>query len=75
MKSQHINNDVLTKKLDELSEYTIITNDETNLNGKKCNYDPDIESIVNKYVDKAEVNPHLVNPEYLKLTEAEESRM
>ena len=75
MKPQHINNDVLTKKLDELSEYIIITNDETNLNGKKCNYDPDIESIVNKYVDKAEVNPHLVNPEYLKLTEAEESRM
>ena len=45
------------------------------LDGEKCTYDPDILSIVNKFVEKAEVNPHLVNPEYLKLTEAEESRM
>ena len=31
--------------------------------------------IVNKYKNKESVNPHGVNPEYLKLTEAEESKL
>ena len=35
-------------------------------------YDPDILSIVNKYQNKDNINPHLVEPSYLKLTEAEE---
>lgn len=74
MNPQHISNESLTKELEKFDKYIIITNDETNLKGYKCNYDPDIESIVNKYVDKSDINPHLVNPEYLKLTEAEESR-
>ena len=30
--------------------------------------------IVEKYKYKKEVNPHAINPEYLKLTEAEESK-
>lgn len=37
-------------------------------------YDPDILSIVEKYRNRTSVNPHAVNPEYLKLTEAEETR-
>lgn len=75
LKPQHIANDKIMKVLSTLDQYMIITNDDTSLPGEKCSYDPDIESIVNKYVEKESINPHLVNPEYLKLTEAEESRM
>lgn len=75
LKPQHIANDKIMEVLSTLDQYMIITNDDTSLPGEKCSYDPDIESIVNKYVEKESINPHLVNPEYLKLTEAEESRM
>ena len=37
-------------------------------------YIPEIGKIVEKFKEKENVNPHAVNPEYLKLTEAEESR-
>lgn len=75
LKPQHIANNKIIEILNTLDQYMIITNDDTSLPGEKCSYDPDIESIVNKYVEKESINPHLVNPEYLKLTEAEESRM
>ena len=35
----------------------------------------DILKIVNYFKEKKTINPHGVNPEYLKLTEAEESKM
>ena len=38
-------------------------------------YDPNILKIVLKYQDRESINPHLVNPLYLKLTEAEENRL
>ena len=38
-------------------------------------YDPDIIKIVEAFKEKKEVNPHAVNPDYLKLTEAEESKL
>lgn len=75
LKPQHIANNKIIEILNTLDHYMIITNDDTSLPGEKCSYNPDIESIVNKYVEKESINPHLVNPEYLKLTEAEESRM
>lgn len=75
LKPQHIPNNKIIEILNTLDYYMIITNDDTSLPGEKCSYNPDIESIVNKYVEKESINPHLVNPEYLKLTEAEESRM
>lgn len=37
-------------------------------------YDPDIEKIVNTFEEREEVNPHAVNPVYLKQTEAEEKQ-
>ena len=37
-------------------------------------YDPDIIKITDTYKDKKDINPHAINPDYLKLTEAEESR-
>lgn len=36
-------------------------------------YNPNIENIVNTFSNKEEMNPHAVNPIYLKQTEAEEN--
>ena len=54
-------------------EYVLVSNDSFSFNVEK--YNPDILKIVNKYQNKETINPHLVNPLYLKLTEAEENRI
>ncbi len=38
-------------------------------------YNPDILRVIKKYRDNKDINPHFVNPVYLKLTEAEENRL
>ena len=38
-------------------------------------YSPDMAKVVDYFKDKECINPHAVNPEYLKLTEAEESKL
>lgn len=75
LKPQYISNNDLKEILATLDNYCFITNNDINIDGEKCSYNPDILNIVNNFVDKDSVNPHVVNPEYLKLTEAEESRM
>lgn len=75
LKPQHILLSDLMNHLKKLENYTLITNSEIGLSSEKCGYSPDIEMIVNKFCQRSSCNPHLVNPEYLKLTEAEESRM
>ena len=72
---QHIKIVDLYDKLNKYDKYIYITNDNLDLNPEKCFYDPDILKIVAKFGDKTPVNPHNVNPNYLKLTAAEESRM
>jgi len=54
-------------------EYVFVSNDPFPFETVK--YDPDILNIVNSFKDNDEINPHLVNPLYLKLTEAEENRL
>lgn len=54
-------------------EYVFISNDSFPFETEK--YDPDILNIVLSFKDKESINPHLVNPVYLKLTEAEENRL
>ncbi len=54
-------------------DYLFVSNDSFPFDVEK--YNPDILNIVNYYQDKETVNPHLVNPLYLKLTEAEENRL
>lgn len=54
-------------------EYVFISNDTFNFDVEK--YNPDILNIVEYYKEKECINPHLVNPLYLKLTEAEENRL
>ena len=71
-KPEHIKWDELKNELDKLSDYEIISNDEFDWEVEKASYIPDFETIVAKYKDKEDINPHAVNPDYLKLTEAEE---
>lgn len=70
MEPKHILLKDLYQKLPK--NYIFITNDSIDLTGKKCSYNPDILKIVNQYVEKNNIDPHFVNPNYLKLTEAEE---
>ena len=72
-KACHISLELLKEKINELgNDVVIITNDDIDLEYNKEEYKPDILKIVQNYKDRENVNPHLVNPEYLKLTEAEE---
>ena len=71
-KPEHIKYEEISKEIDTLSDYEIISNDEFDWELEKTPYVPDFVSIVNKFKDKEDINPHAVNPEYLKLTEAEE---
>lgn len=74
LKPQHIKLETLMEYLKD-NNYVFITKDDITLDGDKCSYKPDILKIVNKFCQKKALNPHGVNPEYLKLTEAEESRL
>ena len=75
LKPQHIKITELLEKIDGIGEYEIITNDEFSEFITTEKYTPDILKIVKKYKDKNSINAHAVNPEYLKLTEAEESKL
>ena len=75
LKPQHIKIDELKKELNVYRTYEIITNDDLKEFEKKSSYNPDMLKIVNHFKDKKEINPHAVNPEYLKLTEAEENQL
>ena len=74
VKPQHMKLEDLLKELENVGEYELISNDE--FEGLEVSpYIPDMEKIVNTFKDKESINPHAVNPEYLKLTEAEENRL
>ena len=72
IEDSHIYLQDLLDKSNDLSDVTVITNNDIDINLKKEKYNPDILKIV-KYFEHSEgINPHLVNPIYLKKTEAEE---
>lgn len=74
LKPCHILLTDLQEKLKEINDYEFISNDEfDDLNLES--YSPNFEKIINYFKDKESINPHAVNPEYLKLTEAEESKL
>lgn len=73
----YITYEKLQSELNKLDSYKVITNDKDliKVDYKKIEaYSPNILEIVKKYKDKKDCNPHAVNPNYLKLTEAEESK-
>lgn len=72
LKPKYMKYEELSKELNQLKTYTIISNDEVKTIGEKELYQPDILKIVSHFKDKKAINPHAVNPDYLKLTEAEE---
>lgn len=75
LKPSHIKIEDLNKELEKLDNYQIISNDEFEEFKSITKYNPDLLKIVNHYKDKKSINSHLVNPEYLKLTEAEENKL
>ena len=74
LKPQHIDIKKLEEELKKVSNYVIITNDDIDISGEKEKYDPNIKKIIESYKNNKTINPHAVNPEYLKLTEAEENK-
>ena len=54
-------------------EYIFVSNDEFDFD--TLSYKPDYKKIIDKYQNKKEISAHLVNPNYMKLTEAEENKM
>ena len=68
----HIKLDSLLEQAKDLDDIVAISNNEFALNLKIEKYIPDILTIVNYYKNTKGINPHLVNPIYLKKTEAEE---
>lgn len=75
LKPQHIKIVDLKEKLSKYENYEIITNDEFDDFENTEQYNPNILKIVSIFKDKEAINPHAINPEYLKLTEAEESKL
>ena len=73
LKPCHIKMEELMEKLEGIDNYEFISNDEFD-DIKVNSYNPDFLKIVTKFKDKKKVNPNMVNPEYLKLTEAEEKK-
>lgn len=72
---RHIKLEELLQELQKQKDYTFITNGEFEEIENIEKYNPDIEKVVNHFKNIEPINPHGVNPNYLKLTEAEESKM
>lgn len=75
LEPQHIKLTELKEKLSKINNYEIISNDNFLDNFSTKKYIPNIEKIVNFFKNKEDINPHAVNPNYLKLTEAEEKHV
>lgn len=74
-KPKHIKYDEFKKELSNYDEYEFISNDTFDEDILLNPYSPDYLKIVEMYKNKKNINPHAVNPNYLKLTEAEESKL
>lgn len=73
LKNQYIKLDTLIVAAESLNvPYQLISNDASIEN--IISYKPNILKIVSMYKNKPNINPHSVNPEYLKKTEAEENK-
>lgn len=81
LKEQYLNLNTLHAILDTLEQSSIekksiifVTNDNIKTSYKILNYIPDFENIVLNTSNNKPTNPHLVDANYLKLTEAEEKK-
>ena len=74
LKPQHIEKEKLLKELEKYDNYKFISNNEFEDISDIEEYDPDLSKIISYTKDNKDLNPHSVNPNYLKLTAAEESK-
>lgn len=76
MNEKYISMDTLNIALESLSgNICFITNDIIDSKYDREPYDPKIEKIVNTVKNREPVNPHSIDANYLKMTEAEEKKM
>ena len=76
MNEKHISLSTLLVALQSIQEpVTLITNDDIKVNYNIKKYDPDISKIVLNTMNRESVNPHAIDANYLKLTEAEENKL
>lgn len=76
MNEKYISSETLGVALDSLvGNICYITNDVLDVKYDMQPYDPKIEKIVKKVVNRESVNPHSVDANYLKMTEAEEKKL
>ena len=74
LKDQYIKLDDLLNYLSSYKDnYVFVTNDLKFSFPNTLKYDPNFLKIIQKYKSRKSLNPHLVKPTYLKLTEAEEN--
>ena len=74
MNEQYINLTTLEAALDNMpNNISYISNDSLNVKYSITKYEPDIKLIVDTVKDRKAVNPHSIDANYLKLTEAEEN--
>ena len=71
--NSYIKIDEFMNSLNKLDDYKIISNDEE-IELDKIEYNPNILEIVSYYKNKESINPHELNPNYLKKTAAEEAK-
>ena len=74
LQDKYISLESLKQACDNLIDEYSVVGSNLNLGMEYEEYEPDFLKIINKYRDKENINPHLVNPIYLKLTEAEENK-
>ncbi len=76
MNERYVSTDTLNVALDSMiGDICFITNDVIEAKYDIQPYDPKIELIVNMVKDRPSVNPHSIDANYLKMTEAEEKKM
>ncbi len=75
LKPQHVKLSDLEKEYQKYPNREIITNDEFDIAEEITPYTPNMLKIVQNFKNRENLNPHAVNPNYLKLTEAEESKL
>ena len=76
MEEKHISLDTLQVVLSNLAgSISFVSNDKLDVDYDVQPYDPKIEKIVKECKNKKPVNPHSIDANYLKLTEAEEKKL
>ena len=76
MNEKYISIDTLNVVLNNLyGNIVFVTNDKLDINYDIEPYDPKIDVIIDKFKDREAINPHSIDANYLKLTEAEEKKL